>query len=92
MDLTDDCWSFKWIFIVFYFNNWNNANGQIVYSVSEEVNTGTTVGNLANDLNLNVQDLERRGFQVVTGPNQRYFDLHRPELKLSVLSLSRSLS
>ncbi|XP_052471563.1 protocadherin alpha-3 isoform X23 [Carassius gibelio] len=76
MDLTDDSWSFKWIIVVFFFNNWNNANGQIMYSVSEEVNTGTTVGNLAKDLNLNIQDLERRGFQVVTGPNRRYFDLN----------------
>ncbi len=40
MDVTNHCWSFKWIFIVFFFNNWNYANGQIVYSVSEEVNTG----------------------------------------------------
>uniref|UniRef100_A0A3Q2Y193 Protocadherin 2 alpha b2 n=1 Tax=Hippocampus comes TaxID=109280 RepID=A0A3Q2Y193_HIPCM len=50
------------------------ASAQIVYTVTEESNPGTTVGNLAKDLHLDDQDLELRGLQI-TGPNARYLEV-----------------
>ncbi|XP_034453479.1 protocadherin alpha-2-like isoform X12 [Hippoglossus hippoglossus] len=69
---------------------WNNIGGllftllclcewsvaQISYTISEEVDKGTAVGNLARDLNLNVQRLESAGLQITSAYNKRYFDIN----------------
>ncbi|XP_056327813.1 protocadherin alpha-2-like isoform X4 [Danio aesculapii] len=73
-DPLHDCLPVILFYVVFCFGS--TAEGQIVYTVSEETNPGTTVGNLAKDLNLNLQDLISRGFQLVSGANKRYFELN----------------
>ncbi|XP_053179577.1 protocadherin alpha-4-like [Scomber japonicus] len=58
--------------ILLCLSDWSAA--QISYSVSEEVDKGTVVGNLAKDLNIQPQQLEERGFRIVSGYSKTYFE------------------
>ncbi|XP_048884576.1 protocadherin alpha-3-like [Brienomyrus brachyistius] len=57
------------------------THGQIIYSVAEETTPGATVGNLAKDLNVNLEDLEMRKLRIA-GPSNKYFGIN---VKTSVL-------
>ncbi|KPP57984.1 protocadherin-23-like, partial [Scleropages formosus] len=49
---------------------------QIVYSVSEGIKLATSMGNLVNDINLSVKEMDVRGFRIVSGSNKQYFEVN----------------
>ncbi|KAM9376297.1 protocadherin alpha-3-like isoform 3-T3 [Pholidichthys leucotaenia] len=50
---------------------------QISYSISEEVDKGTAVRNLAKDLNLSVHQLQSSGLQITSGYTKQYFEINQ---------------
>ncbi|XP_017341194.2 protocadherin alpha-5 isoform X5 [Ictalurus punctatus] len=76
--------SLTWLWFSLLLYCWSVAEGQIVYSLSEEAKAGTVIGNVSKDLNINIQDFELRGIQLVSANNKRYFDLN---MKTGVLQV-----
>lgn len=55
---------------------WETGCAQIHYSVPEELEKGSRVGNIAEDLGLEPQELEERGIRIVSRGRTQLFALN----------------
>uniref|UniRef100_A0A3Q3VNJ4 Cadherin domain-containing protein n=1 Tax=Mola mola TaxID=94237 RepID=A0A3Q3VNJ4_MOLML len=67
---------------------WTVASAQIRYSISEEVNEGTVVGNAAKDLGLDKSTLEDRKFRIVSDSQDPLFHVNGKD---GILYVSRRI-
>ncbi|XP_035768932.1 protocadherin alpha-3-like [Neolamprologus brichardi] len=68
------CW---FVFIIVLVILCSGAFAQIRYSISEEVQDGTIVGNIAKDLGLDKSALTGRGYRIVTGSTESLFQVNQ---------------
>ncbi|XP_078267838.1 protocadherin gamma-A10-like isoform X10 [Rhinoraja longicauda] len=66
------------------FSSWGMVSGTIRYSIPEELQLGSFVGNLADDLGLDIKQLSARGSRIVAGSKKIYMDINLDNGILSV--------
>ncbi|XP_032885714.1 protocadherin gamma-B2-like isoform X1 [Amblyraja radiata] len=66
----------KWHLLYYMFSFWPLVSGQIRYSIPEELQLGSFVGNIAEDLGLDARELSARKFRIVPGIGKTYLDVN----------------
>ncbi|KAM4036070.1 protocadherin gamma-C5-like isoform 25-T25 [Anomaloglossus baeobatrachus] len=74
MDIHNSAETWKWqVKCFFLLCSWGWVSGQLSYSVVEESEPGTVVGNVAQDLGLKITDLSKRRLRMGTEGSRKYF-------------------
>ncbi|XP_042070610.1 protocadherin gamma-C5-like [Haplochromis burtoni] len=63
----------RWHYVFFLL--WSTVNGQTRYSIPEELERGSLVGNLAKDLGLGLSDIFNRNLRVASEAGEQYFSV-----------------
>ncbi|XP_056373090.1 protocadherin gamma-C5-like isoform X26 [Hyla sarda] len=74
--LISKLWEWQVLFFLFLCN-WDWGSGQLRYSIPEESEPGTYVGNVAQGLNLNIADISTRQLRLGSEKNSRYFSVNQ---------------
>ncbi|XP_066572838.1 protocadherin gamma-C5-like [Amia ocellicauda] len=76
-----------WLALLFFHSVllWNISDAQITYTIPEELNEGSVVGNVAKDLGLSVAEISDRKLRIASEAGKQYFavDLGKGELVVS---------
>ncbi|XP_072573599.1 protocadherin gamma-B5-like isoform X2 [Paramormyrops kingsleyae] len=72
----------QWLWWLLFFPLWSTTDGQIRYTIPEELKVGSVVGNLAKDLGLDVREMYDRKLRIASEAGKQYFsvDLGKGEL------------
>ncbi|XP_055498762.1 protocadherin-10-like [Leucoraja erinacea] len=73
---SDTCPKWRLITFVIWTCLWEFISGQIRYSIPEELKHGAFVGNIADDLGLDVRQLSARRFRIVPAANTQYLEVN----------------
>uniref|UniRef100_A0A803JTW5 Protocadherin gamma subfamily A, 11 n=1 Tax=Xenopus tropicalis TaxID=8364 RepID=A0A803JTW5_XENTR len=85
MDFQSPGKKWKWQVVYFYFlYSWGWVSGQLRYSIAEESEPGTLVGNVAQDMGFNLEDGEKRKLSLGSDGNGRYFFVDKKTGALTV--------
>ncbi|TSK45897.1 Protocadherin gamma-C5 [Bagarius yarrelli] len=68
-------WPALWL-ALFSLSCLTGATAELQYSVAEEQEPGSLVGNIAKDLGLTVQKIRERNMLIISDPNAQYFEIN----------------